>query len=55
MLDELGIARGVNVRRAHRTPAATRACLEAAEARGCAAFIAAAGMAARPAGTVAAR
>lgn len=44
----------VKVSSAHRTPAQTRAYIEEAESRGCAVFIAAAGMAAHLAGTVAA-
>lgn len=44
----------VKVSSAHRTPAQTRAYIEDAESRGCAVFIAAAGMAAHLAGTVAA-
>jgi 5-(carboxyamino)imidazole ribonucleotide mutase len=53
-LDKLGIAREVRVLSAHRTPDATHAFVKAADARGCAVFIAAAGMAAHLAGTVAA-
>lgn len=53
-LDKLGIAREVNVLSAHRTPDATHAYVKDADARGCACFIAAAGMAAHLAGTVAA-
>lgn len=44
----------VRVTSAHRTPEATRAYVSDAEQRGCAAFIAAAGMAAHLAGAVAA-
>ncbi len=44
----------VRVNSAHRTPDATRAYVKDAEARGCAVFIAAAGMAAHLAGAVAA-
>jgi 5-(carboxyamino)imidazole ribonucleotide mutase len=54
MLDKLGIGREVNVLSAHRTPAATHAYVQDADQRGCAVFIAAAGMAAHLAGTVAA-
>ncbi len=54
VLDKLGIAREVNVLSAHRTPDATHAYVKDADKRGCAAFIAAAGMAAHLAGTVAA-
>jgi 5-(carboxyamino)imidazole ribonucleotide mutase len=53
-LDKLGIGREVNVLSAHRTPAATHAYVQDADQRGCAVFIAAAGMAAHLAGTVAA-
>ena len=53
-LDKLGIGREVNVLSAHRTPAATHAYVQDADRRGCAVFIAAAGMAAHLAGTVAA-
>ena len=44
----------VRVNSAHRTPDATQAYVKDAEARGCAVFIAAAGMAAHLAGAVAA-
>jgi 5-(carboxyamino)imidazole ribonucleotide mutase len=54
VLDNLGIAREVRVLSAHRTPDATHAFVKEADARGCSAFIAAAGMAAHLAGTVAA-
>lgn len=53
-LDRLGIAREVRVLSAHRTPDATHAFVKEADARGCSVFIAAAGMAAHLAGTVAA-
>jgi len=53
-LDKLGIGREVNVLSAHRTPAATHSYVQDADQRGCAVFIAAAGMAAHLAGTVAA-
>lgn len=53
-LDKLGVAREVRVLSAHRTPDATHAFVKEADARGCAVFIAAAGMAAHLAGTVAA-
>lgn len=53
-LDKLGISREVNVLSAHRTPEATQAYVKDADRRGCACFIAAAGMAAHLAGTVAA-
>ena len=54
MLDKLGLAREINVLSAHRTPEATHAYVRDADSRGCAVFIAAAGMAAHLAGTVAA-
>ncbi len=54
VLDKLGIPREVNVLSAHRTPEATHAYVQDADSRGCAVFIAAAGMAAHLAGTVAA-
>jgi 5-(carboxyamino)imidazole ribonucleotide mutase len=53
-LDKFRIAREVRVLSAHRTPDATHAFVKDADARGCAVFIAAAGMAAHLAGTVAA-
>ena len=53
-LDKFQIAREVRVLSAHRTPDATHAYVKDADARGCAVFIAAAGMAAHLAGTVAA-
>jgi 5-(carboxyamino)imidazole ribonucleotide mutase len=53
-LDKLGVAREVNVLSAHRTPEATHAYVKDADQRGGAVFIAAAGMAAHLAGTVAA-
>lgn len=54
VLDKLGIQREVRVLSAHRTPEATHAFVKDADARGCGVFIAAAGMAAHLAGTVAA-
>jgi 5-(carboxyamino)imidazole ribonucleotide mutase len=53
-LKSLGIAVEARVSSAHRTPAATISYVKDAEARGCAVFIAAAGMAAHLAGAVAA-
>ena len=53
-LDKFHIAREVRVLSAHRTPDATHSFVKDADARGCAVFIAAAGMAAHLAGTVAA-
>ena len=54
VLAELGVRYEVRVSSAHRTPAATRDYVLDAQARGCAVFIAAAGMAAHLAGAVAA-
>ena len=54
VLDAFGIRYEVRVSSAHRTPAATRDYVLDAEARGCAVFIAAAGMAAHLAGAVSA-
>jgi len=54
VLTKLGIAREVRILSAHRTPDATHTFVKDADARGCAVFIAAAGMAAHLAGTVAA-
>ncbi|HLB30654.1 MAG TPA: 5-(carboxyamino)imidazole ribonucleotide mutase [Gammaproteobacteria bacterium] len=53
ILDKFGIAREVRILSAHRTPEATHAYIHDAEARGCAVFIAAAGLAAHLAGTLA--
>lgn len=52
-LKALEIAFEVKITSAHRTPAATHAYVKDAEQRGCVIFIAAAGMAAHLAGTVA--
>lgn len=54
VLDDFGIGYEVKVSSAHRTPAETHAYVKDAEERGCAVFVAAAGMAAHLAGTVAA-
>ncbi len=54
VLAGLGIPCEVKITSAHRTPAATHAYVKDADARGCAVFIAAAGLAAHLAGTVAA-
>ena len=54
VLDAFGVRHEVRVSSAHRTPVATRDYVVDAEARGCAVFIAAAGMAAHLAGAVAA-
>jgi 5-(carboxyamino)imidazole ribonucleotide mutase len=53
VLDKFGVAREIKITSAHRTPAATHAYVKDADARGCVVFIAAAGMAAHLAGTVA--
>ena len=53
-LDKFSIGREVNVLSAHRTPAATHAYVQDADKRGCSVFVAATGMAAHLAGTVAA-
>ena len=53
ILDKFGIAREVKITSAHRTPDATHAYVKDADARGCAVFVVAAGMAAHLAGTVA--
>ena len=52
-LDKLGVAWEVKITSAHRTPQATHDYVHDAEKRGCAVFIAAAGLAAHLAGTVA--
>ena len=54
VLDAFGVGYEVRVSSAHRTPAETRDFVLDAQARGCAVFIAAAGMAAHLAGAVAA-
>jgi 5-(carboxyamino)imidazole ribonucleotide mutase len=54
VLDALQIPYEMKITSAHRTPEATHAYVKDADARGCVAFIAAAGMAAHLAGTVAA-
>jgi len=54
VLDALGVACEVRISSAHRTPDATREYVKDADARGCAVFIAAAGLAAHLAGNVAA-
>ena len=55
VLAKLDIAFEVHITSAHRTPEATRSYVDDAEQRGCAVFIAAAGMAAHLAGAVAAQ
>ena len=52
-LTGFGVSVEVRITSAHRTPAATHAYVRDAESRGCAVFIAAAGLAAHLAGTVA--
>lgn len=54
VLKALGVEYEVNVLSAHRTPEDTKAYIVDAESRGCKVFIAAAGLAAHLAGTVAA-
>lgn len=54
VLDSLGVTVEVNIKSAHRTPEATHKYVKDADARGCAVFIAAAGLAAHLAGAVAA-
>ena len=53
VLAKLGIAHEMKITSAHRTPDATHAYVKDADARGCAVFIAAAGLAAHLAGSVA--
>jgi len=53
ILDGFGVRREVKITSAHRTPDATHAYVKDADARGCRVFIAAAGLAAHLAGTVA--
>ena len=53
VLRKLGVPYEVKITSAHRTPARTHAYVKQADERGCAVFIAAAGMAAHLAGTVA--
>lgn len=55
VLDKLNIGFEVRITSAHRTPEDTKSYVEDAEGRGCAVFIAGAGMAAHLAGAVAAR
>ncbi|CAK0759955.1 N5-carboxyaminoimidazole ribonucleotide mutase [Gammaproteobacteria bacterium] len=54
LLDALGIPYEAGIRSAHRTPEETHRYVRDADARGCAVFIAAAGLAAHLAGTLAA-
>ena len=53
VLRALGVPHELKITSAHRTPEATHAYVRDADARGCAVFIAAAGLAAHLAGTVA--
>ena len=53
VLEKFGVAIEVKITSAHRTPAATHAYVKDADARGCKVFIAAAGLAAHLAGTMA--
>ena len=53
VLESLDVNYEVKITSAHRTPAATHAYVNSATERGCGVFIAAAGMAAHLAGTVA--
>ncbi|MCU0766347.1 MAG: 5-(carboxyamino)imidazole ribonucleotide mutase [Gammaproteobacteria bacterium] len=53
VLKALGVPHELKITSAHRTPEATHAYVRDADARGCAVFIAAAGLAAHLAGTVA--
>ena len=53
VLEKFGVAMEVKITSAHRTPAATHAYVKDADARGCKVFIAAAGLAAHLAGTMA--
>jgi len=53
VLSDLEIPHEVKITSAHRTPSATHAFVKDADERGCAVFIAAAGLAAHLAGTVA--
>ena len=55
LLDNFGVAYEVRITSAHRTPEDTRDYVREAEKRGCAVFIAAAGLAAHLAGAVAAQ
>ena len=54
VFDRLGVAYEARITSAHRTPDATRAYVHDAAGRGCAVFVAAAGLAAHLAGAVAA-
>ena len=54
VFDRLGVSYEARITSAHRTPEATRAYVHDADRRGCAVFVAAAGLAAHLAGAVAA-
>ncbi len=54
VLDKLGVRYEIKITSAHRTPEATHSYVREADSRGCAVFVAAAGLAAHLAGTVAA-
>ena len=53
VLEKFGVAREVKITSAHRTPVATHTYVKDADMRGCKVFIAAAGLAAHLAGTIA--
>ena len=53
VLEKFGVAKEVRITSAHRTPALTHAYVKDADQRGCMVFIAAAGLAAHLAGTIA--
>ena len=53
VLDKFGIRKEVRIMSAHRTPDRTHAYVKDADSRGCSVFIAAAGLAAHLAGTIA--
>ena len=53
VLEKFGVAREVKITSAHRNPVATHAYVKDADMRGCKVFIAAAGLAAHLAGTIA--
>ena len=53
VLDNFGVKKEVKITSAHRTPALTHAYVKEADERGCRVFVAAAGLAAHLAGTIA--
>jgi 5-(carboxyamino)imidazole ribonucleotide mutase len=55
VLDSFGIGYEVNIKSAHRTPVETASYVQEADARGCAVYIAGAGLAAHLAGAIAAQ